>query len=50
MDTARHLRRIRIRLTVIFAVMMAVALGVVTVLVIDADRRVRDSEMSSELL
>ena len=50
MDTARHLRRIRIRLTVIFSVMMAVALGVVTVLVIDADRRVRDSEMSSELL
>ena len=50
MNTGRHLQRLRLRLTVIYAVVMAVALAVFALVVINADRRVRASEMDDDLL
>ena len=50
LNTEQHLRRLRIRLTVIYAALMAVALIILSLLVVNADQRVRSSEMNTDLL
>ncbi len=50
MNSTQHLMRLRLRLTLIYAAVMAVALAIFALVVINADRRVRASEMDSDLL
>ena len=49
-SSARHLQRLRLRLTIIYAAVMVVALAIFALVVINADRRVRSSEMDADLL
>lgn len=50
MSADRHLRRLRWRLTAVYAAVMAVSLVAFSFLVIGADRRVRAGEMDQDLL
>lgn len=50
MKTETHLRRIRIRLTVVYALMMGVALFALAFLAINTDERVRNSDMNEAML
>ena len=50
MNTDQHLRRIRLRLTLVFAAVMGLALLVLALLAIRTDERVRESELSADLL
>lgn len=50
MKTEAHLRRIRIRLTVVYALMMGVALFALALLAVNTDERVRNSDMNEAML